>query len=81
MISETKLDSSFPEGQFLIPGYSSPYRLDRNCRWGGIMLYVREDIPSKLLLIRESRWLPILSLFGLYEPQSNHFFFLRFISI
>ena len=41
MISETKLDSSFPEGQFLIPGYSSPYRLDRNCRGGGIMLYVR----------------------------------------
>ena len=50
MISETKLDSSFPDGQFLIPGYSSPYRLDRNCRGGGTMLYVREDIPSKLLL-------------------------------
>ena len=32
MISETKLDNSFPEGQFLIPGYSSPYRFDRNCR-------------------------------------------------
>ena len=29
--------------QFLIPGYSSPYRFDRNCRGGGIMLYVRED--------------------------------------
>ena len=31
MVSETKLDNSFPEGQFLIPGYSSPYRFDRNC--------------------------------------------------
>ena len=51
MISETKLDNSFPEGQFLIPGYSSPYRFERNCRGGGIMLYVREDIPSKLLSI------------------------------
>ena len=40
MISKTKLDNSFPEGQFLIPGYSSLYRFDRNCR-GGIMLYVR----------------------------------------
>ena len=51
MISETKLDKSFPESQFLIPGYSSPYRFDRNCRGGGIMLYVRENIPSKLLSI------------------------------
>ena len=35
MISETKLDNSFPEGQFLIPGYGSPYRFDRNCRGMG----------------------------------------------
>ena len=51
MISETKLDNSFPEGQFLLPGYSSPYRFDRNCLGGGIILYVREDILSKLLSI------------------------------
>ena len=48
MISETKLDSSFPEGQFLIEGYSKPHRIDRNCHGAGIMLYVRADIPSKL---------------------------------
>ena len=48
MIFETKLDNSFPEGQFLIEGYSKPYRIDRNCHGGGIM-YVRADIPSKLL--------------------------------
>ena len=48
MISETKLDNSFPDGQFLIEGYSKPYRIDRNCHGGG-MLYVRADIPSKLL--------------------------------
>ena len=51
MIPERKSDNSFPEGQFLIPGYSSPYRFDRNCRGGGIMLYVKEDIPSKHLSI------------------------------
>ena len=51
MISETKLGNSFLEGQFLIPGYNSFYRFDRICRGRGIMLYVREDIPSKLLLI------------------------------
>ena len=48
-IQETKLDASFPPGQFLIDGYSEPYRLDRNRNGGGVMIYVREDIPSKLL--------------------------------
>ena len=48
-IQETKLDSSYPEGQFLIDGYSVPYRLDRDRHGGGVMIYVREDIPSKLL--------------------------------
>ena len=51
MISETKSHNSFPEGQFLISGYSSPYRFDRNCRARGIMLYVREHIPCKLVSI------------------------------
>ena len=49
MISETKLDNSFPEGQLLISGYGVPYIIDRNCHGGGIILFVREDIPSKLL--------------------------------
>ena len=29
MVSETKIDGSFPNGIFLIHGFSSPYRLDR----------------------------------------------------
>ena len=49
MISETKLDSSFPNAQFYMKFYSKPYRLDRNSKGGGIILYVREDIPSKLI--------------------------------
>ena len=48
-IAETKIDDSFPEGQFVKPGYKKPYRLDRTCRSGGLLLYVRPDIPSKLL--------------------------------
>ena len=48
-IQETKLDSSFPTQQFTLPGYSKPYRLDRNREGGGVLIYVREDIPSKLL--------------------------------
>ena len=42
-IQETKLDSSFPTDQFLIDGYSEPYRKDRNRRGGGVMIYVRSD--------------------------------------
>ena len=44
MISETKIDESFPKGNFLIEGFSTPYRLDRDSG-GGIMLYVKADIP------------------------------------
>ena len=49
VIEETKIDESFPEGQFLIPGYKKPYRKDRNRNGGGIIVYVREDIPSRKL--------------------------------
>ena len=42
-------DNSFPVAQFQINGFSSPYRLDRDAHGGGILLYVREDTPSKLL--------------------------------
>ena len=48
MIYERKLDASFPLGQFLIEGFTS-YRLDRNDKGGGIIIFVRKDIPSKLI--------------------------------
>ena len=79
MLSGAKLDSSVPEGQFLIPGYSALYRTDRTCHGGGSMLFVREDIPSKLLLtenapikgfyieinLRKKKWL----IRGSYNPH------------
>ena len=49
MVSETKLDDSFPEGQFLMEGFYSPFRFDHNRNGGGIMLHFWEDIPAKLL--------------------------------
>ena len=52
MISETKLDPSFPTGQFHIHGFSEPYSFDRNGNGGGILLYSHEDIPSKLILTK-----------------------------
>ena len=47
--SQTKLDKSFPVGQFRIPGYASPFLLDRDQHGGGVMVFIREDIPAKFL--------------------------------
>ena len=39
----------FPVGNFVIDGFSKSYRLDCYSNGGGIILYVRGDIPSNLL--------------------------------
>ena len=81
LISETKtkLDDSFPSTQFLFDGFSKPYRLDRCSNGGGILLYIRDDIPSRLLSnsnktesifaevnFRKKKWLICVS----YNPQT-----------
>ena len=82
VLTETKIDDSFPTAQFLVRGFSKPYRLDRNSNGGGVMIYVREDIPSKKLEkhnfshdvegilvelnFKKCKWL----LFGTYHPPS-----------
>ena len=89
VFSETKLDNSYPSSQFLMKGFTNPFRQDRNSHGGGIMIYVREDIPSKVLKLhsfpsdiegifveltfRKVKWL----LFGTYHPpnQNNKYFF------
>ena len=47
MISETELEQIFPESQFLMDGFTPPYRVDKNRNGDGIALYDREDIPSR----------------------------------
>ena len=47
--TETKLDETFLISQFLMDGFSKPYRFDRNKHGGGIMVYIRDTIPSKIL--------------------------------
>ena len=49
LASETKLDDSFPTAHFLLDGFSKPYRLDRCSNGNGILLYVKDDISSRLL--------------------------------
>ena len=42
LTSETKVDSCFPSGQFVIKDYSAPFRLDRNQNRGGYsFMYVK----------------------------------------
>ena len=86
LISETKLDCTFPKSQFILDGYSPPLRLDRTANGGGLLLYLRNDIPTKPLsliagnieciiadiTISKKKWL----LVGFYNPNksliSNH---------
>ena len=49
LVSETKLDDSFPMAQFLMSGFCKPYRLDRCSNGGDLMIYIRENIPCRLL--------------------------------
>ena len=89
IVPATKLESTFPTSHFMIDDYSEPYRFDRNRNGGGVLIYIREDIPSKLLAdyklthdiegifvelnLRKKKWL----LFGSYHPpsQSDEYFF------
>ena len=81
-MSETKLDDTFPKGQFNIEGYEKPIRLDRDRHGGGNLFFIRDgdDIPcielkslSNIesifieLTIRNSKWL----LMGGYNPQKE----------
>ena len=49
MISVTKLDYTFPHDLYHLEDFSNPYRLDRNSHGGGILVYVRDNIPSNLV--------------------------------
>ena len=54
LMSEIKLDDSLPIAQFQMKDFSVPYRYDRNGKRGVLLLYIHEDIQSKLL-IRKSK--------------------------
>ena len=49
VFGETKLDDSYPMDQLFIDGFGKPSRLDRNTYGGGLLIYVRTDIPCKQL--------------------------------
>ena len=49
MISETKVDDSFLDGQFFLDGFETPFCLDQNRNVGCIMLFIRNDIAAKVV--------------------------------
>ena len=91
LVSEIKIDPSFPSQQFSIDGYKI-YRRDRNSFGGGLLFYQNENIPCRELTaeqidsnfeviflerptIRTQKWLII----GLYKPHNRkeEFFFFK----
>ena len=89
VITEAKLDDTFSNAQFLVSRFSKPFRFDRNRKEGGVMIYVRENIPSKLftkhVLLSDIEWIFLelnfkkckWLLVGTYHPpsQNDHYFF------
>ena len=49
MISESKLDDTFPTSQFVIDSFTEPFRLDRTRNGGVVLLYVKNNITATLL--------------------------------
>ena len=82
LISETKLNDTFPVSQFMVGGFHTPYREDRNDDGGGLLLYVRDHIPCKRVILefcpqievtvteinlRKKKWILICS----YNPHKT----------
>ena len=84
LVTESKLDDTFPMGQFQIEGFSRPIRLDRTRNGGGMIIFVRGDLtcyelkPRVLypelectfleMRIRQSKWLVVVG----YNPQKEN---------
>ena len=83
IVTESKLDETFPQGQFHIDGFSKPIRLDRNRHGGGIIIFIRNGLtcnelkPRTLypdlectlleLRIRQCKWLIVAG----YNPEKK----------
>ena len=68
LISETKLNDSFPNSQFLMSGFHPPYREDRTDRGGGGRIDV--FLLGKIYLVGRL-WLPLRNTSKLYFLTST----------
>ena len=87
-MAETKLNPSFPNSQFLIPGFHEPMRLCITSKRGGMLVYIKFSLPSRNmsnfklseniqvisfeLSLGKEKWLFV----SVYKPplQSNNYF-------
>ena len=93
LVTESKLDDTFPMGQFQIEGFSRPIRLDRNRNGGGLIVFTRDDLTCRELKprvlypelectflemrIRHNKWLVLVG----YNPQKENIsYFLEKVS-
>ena len=83
LLFEIKIDDSFPNSQFLAEGFKM-YRKDRTKTGGGLLLYVNENLPGKIInsykfkenseiilsefSVSNKKWL----LLGNYRPPSQN---------
>jgi exonuclease III len=83
LVTESKLDDSFPMGQFQIEGFSRPIRLDRTRNGGGLVIFSRDNLtcyelkPRTLypelectfleMRIKQNKWLVIVG----YNPHKE----------
>ena len=92
LISETKLDDSFPNSQFYIEGYKLPFRKDRNRFGGGLLFYVKNEnickgVKTELPMSVECMFIEVILnkvkyiIVGGYNPhKENISYFLNQIS-
>ena len=52
VISESKLDDSYPNSQFIIEGFSEPFRLNRNVNGGGVLIFSLPIAPNLFNILR-----------------------------
>ena len=93
IVAESKLDSSFPDRQFIMKGYKKPFRLDIHEKSGGLLVYVNENTPSSILNeftfdseiqvvpfelnLRKQKWI----IFSIYRPPKQSLkYFLSILS-
>ena len=82
LVSESKLDHTFPSKQFRISGYKI-FRLDRNRFFDGLILYMNQNIPyeplqehvhlpnSEVIAIKFYQNIQKRLLVGLYKPPNQ----------
>ena len=86
-ISEAKIDNTFTKNQFLIIGFETPNRYDRNGKGGGILIYFWEGVDRPLtdhqlpndvevgvidITLKKKKWLMV----SVYRPpcQCDNYF-------